>query len=911
MAKLLTDLFYTGFDLNGVPLPGAKLEFFITGTSTPLAVFTDNALTVAHTNPVIADSAGRFAPIYMQSADYKAILSTSADVVIDTIDPVHGAEPGVTDVSTRTVIPTGSVTSRTLADLFGLGALDVENVKLHGAKGDTVELTDGTVTDASTTLSSVSVTFVTADAGKEIAVEGAATTGVTITGAANAAIDAAFQFDASGVDAAAFVDLTTDLNDVGAGDVLPFPATEAVGDRFYMGHVQTFSSVAITIGTSGTVGTVTWKYWNGTIWANLTTTDNTVGFTAAPGTQTVSFTPPGDWASLQLETAFDGRKLFYIAAEVATVYTVNPILSQGVLSGGRIRLTATAHGLKPNQTVSIKNIVGTTEANGTFIIERNGLDSFDLIGSTFANIYTSGGTAHGRLTTTIASVSGGNAVLTAAAGASVTSTAKFRYGTDDSAAIQTAVDTNNTVVFPDGIYISDQITIATAGQRLIGLGGEIITKSATMSQLSLIQVNAERVTLHGLKLWNPDEQGATTGERNYGIEIKSNFVRVENCTVRRFQQGIVVRADGEYYSNIITGNHVLENIGAGSGDDLGVAVGEDRGDGITNWGATAIITNNLVTVAPGNDCRIGIHSEGLLGSHAVGTFVYEEMGTVIEGNIVLGNTDIAKNGRWRRGIVCENVPGTMIKGNFVTGTVQWGIVVSGHDSMSGYQIEGNEILFERPAHDISGDNFAPKYSAINVIANGSVGLNNIVVANNNIKVTGTGRGLSTNPNVAGQKATNIRFTGNSIKNVGGSMPQMASVPEMTEFIFNDNIFDGPVTGTVSVSISIAINGHVKGNKVIGVPAAADCLTISANAASEYMIVTGNHTFGGDDGISVINQLVGPVVTENVILDPVGPAIQMSGSDNGIVAHNVTRTAGTDIASWTPSATKLLDNNLAI
>lgn len=78
------------FDSNGDPLAGAKLSFFDTGTATPHNTFSDDALTTPNANPVVADSAGRFGAIFLDSADYKVVLKTSADVTIWTADPVHG-----------------------------------------------------------------------------------------------------------------------------------------------------------------------------------------------------------------------------------------------------------------------------------------------------------------------------------------------------------------------------------------------------------------------------------------------------------------------------------------------------------------------------------------------------------------------------------------------------------------------------------------------------------------------------------------------------------------------------------------------------------------------------------------------------------------------------------------------------
>lgn len=71
-------------------LPGAKLFFFRTNTATPQDVFTDEDCTVAHTQPVEADGAGVFPPIYLAQTDYNYRVSyyTSADVLIYTVDDI-------------------------------------------------------------------------------------------------------------------------------------------------------------------------------------------------------------------------------------------------------------------------------------------------------------------------------------------------------------------------------------------------------------------------------------------------------------------------------------------------------------------------------------------------------------------------------------------------------------------------------------------------------------------------------------------------------------------------------------------------------------------------------------------------------------------------------------------------------
>lgn len=75
-------------DTNGVPLALAQLYFYVTGTDTLLATYSDVNLTVPNTNPVIADSSGQWPSIFMSTAQYKVRLFDSSDNEIWTRDPV-------------------------------------------------------------------------------------------------------------------------------------------------------------------------------------------------------------------------------------------------------------------------------------------------------------------------------------------------------------------------------------------------------------------------------------------------------------------------------------------------------------------------------------------------------------------------------------------------------------------------------------------------------------------------------------------------------------------------------------------------------------------------------------------------------------------------------------------------------
>lgn len=74
----------------GRVLPGSKLYFYVTQTSTPAAVYTTSALNVAHTQPLIADAGGRFDTVYLDpTIEYKATVTDANDVLLYTIDPVN------------------------------------------------------------------------------------------------------------------------------------------------------------------------------------------------------------------------------------------------------------------------------------------------------------------------------------------------------------------------------------------------------------------------------------------------------------------------------------------------------------------------------------------------------------------------------------------------------------------------------------------------------------------------------------------------------------------------------------------------------------------------------------------------------------------------------------------------------
>lgn len=83
---------------------GGTLYFYATGTSTPLAVYSDHRLVTSIGTSIGLDGAGRFeTDVFLQNQDYKVVLKDADGVTIWTADPVSGS-----DTITRPIWSSGS-----------------------------------------------------------------------------------------------------------------------------------------------------------------------------------------------------------------------------------------------------------------------------------------------------------------------------------------------------------------------------------------------------------------------------------------------------------------------------------------------------------------------------------------------------------------------------------------------------------------------------------------------------------------------------------------------------------------------------------------------------------------------------------------------------------------------------------
>lgn len=88
-AHLFTNPVFRPLTISGAIMPGAYVQFYESGTTTPANVYADASLTTPLANPVVADANGQFSPIYLdRSVRYRAQLYNEDDELQWDIDPL-------------------------------------------------------------------------------------------------------------------------------------------------------------------------------------------------------------------------------------------------------------------------------------------------------------------------------------------------------------------------------------------------------------------------------------------------------------------------------------------------------------------------------------------------------------------------------------------------------------------------------------------------------------------------------------------------------------------------------------------------------------------------------------------------------------------------------------------------------
>ena len=134
------------FDNNGVPLTGGKLFTYAGGTTTPQASYTTIVGDVAHTNPIILDSAGRVpsGEIWLTDQSYKFVLNDADNVLIATYDNIFAISPvsalaaattPLTGSEILSIVQSGTISKVSVANLTAGRAIDAASANITNSVG--------------------------------------------------------------------------------------------------------------------------------------------------------------------------------------------------------------------------------------------------------------------------------------------------------------------------------------------------------------------------------------------------------------------------------------------------------------------------------------------------------------------------------------------------------------------------------------------------------------------------------------------------------------------------------------------------------------------------------------------------------------------------------------------------------
>lgn len=127
-------------DANGNPYAGAKAYFYRTGTTTTKAVYSNEAMTIPHAQPVVADASGRWPAIWMATDEaYSVVITSSADV------PIYSADPHRPAISANEFVQLSAVVQRISSNPLMFGGVGDGVTNDYEAVQDAIDNASGTV----------------------------------------------------------------------------------------------------------------------------------------------------------------------------------------------------------------------------------------------------------------------------------------------------------------------------------------------------------------------------------------------------------------------------------------------------------------------------------------------------------------------------------------------------------------------------------------------------------------------------------------------------------------------------------------------------------------------------------------------------------------------------------------------
>jgi hypothetical protein len=453
---------------------------------------------------------------------------------------------------------------------------------------------------------------------------------------------------------------------------------------------------------------------------------------------------------------------------------------------------------------------------------------------------------------------------------------------DSTTGIQARIDAapdGAVVAIPPGAVLRCSGTVTLHGERKSLLGPGELRFVDGVAAVPALRITGDGCRVDAVTVTNPRELLTDHGDgRGVGIEIAANDVTVHDCIVDRFVYGIVVAFDGEWLDTRILGNRVTNVLGAGGGRGSDSDLGEDRGDGITVWGARATVVGNVVSAKPGADARIGIHAEGL-SSARTGDAVNPESMVTITGNVVTGP--------FRRSIAVEGVDAATVMGNTVAGATWWGLaVIYG----TGCVVSGNTVRYSRSSDDDQGRSWGPARSAVMVFAG-----TGHLLADNTITVSGAADAFVTVALLTGRPPTDVAISGNNCRTVGTGTCTDGVICTGEPGPVRPKVRGNTIAGVrgLGVYLGAADSPEATGNTVIG-DGATRCGILGEYPANAGSLVTGNRVTGCGTGLGLHNASAG--VVHGNLIENCGIGLDLFGSQGMTVMGNVFRSVATPTAN---------------
>lgn len=271
--------------------------------------------------------------------------------------------------------------------------------------------------------------------------------------------------------------------------------------------------------------------------------------------------------------------------------------------------------------------------------------------------------------------------------------------TDDTIAIQTALDSETHLSFPDGytFKIMDTLSVTSDDVHLLGLGGSVLL--GTSSQ-RLFDVTGDNFTADSMIVSGPEVRFTSATESTYGFHFEDlDGAVVRNCKISWFTYGI----KSQNASNVLVTHSDFKN-------NLPLTTGE-AGYGFLSGGAGSVYqtisecnfeeNRHAIYFSSGSShCKALNNNITNSWAVAIGNYAKEDQpraeNLLISGNTIRGkeNSELASI---QHGIsVVENVGRVTISDNYISNIPQYGIWLEtnqlGSTTVSDVLVSNNHIL---------------------------------------------------------------------------------------------------------------------------------------------------------------------------------------------------------------------------